>query len=165
MRSGPVVHPAAAAGSSHPAEQLSAHFMNHTSRGSMKCLVSGGPSCLLMHPTPSVEHGSFKSGRGGFEILPPQRGEVWKQEVQASSCPQNGLVWIVFCFFGSISLSIKHTNLDEDFMMCLGGWGQFLSRRPRMDQDIFTADPRLRPQRAPADRSHCCHPVSYRKEI
>lgn len=33
-----------------------------------------------------------------------------------------------------------------------------------MDQDIFTADPRLRPQRAPADRSHCCHPVSYRKK-
>lgn len=31
-----------------------------------------------------------------------------------------------------------------------------------MDQDIFAADPRLRPQRGPADRSHCCHPVSYR---
>lgn len=30
-----------------------------------------------------------------------------------------------------------------------------------MDQDIFTADPRLRPQRGPADRSHCCHPVRY----
>lgn len=107
----------------------------------------------------------FQEWEGGFEILPPQRGEVWKQEVQASSCPQNGLVWIVVFFFCSISLSIKHTNLDEDFMMCLGGWGQFLSRRPHMDQDIFTADPRLRPQRAPADRSHCCHPVSYRKKI
>lgn len=34
-----------------------------------------------------------------------------------------------------------------------------------MDQDIFAADPRLRPQRGPADRSHCRHPVSYRKKI
>lgn len=34
-----------------------------------------------------------------------------------------------------------------------------------MDQDIFTADPRLRPQRGPADRSHCCHPVRYGQKI
>lgn len=164
MRSGPVVHPAAAAGSSHPAEQLSAHFMNHASRGSMKCLVSGGPSCLLMHPTPSVEHDSFKSRRGDSKYYLHKEERCGNRKFRHPAVRKMASCGLFF-FFGSISLSIKHTNLDEDFMMCLGGWGQFLSRRPHMDQDIFTADPRLRPQRAPADRSHCCHPVSYRKKI
>lgn len=95
--------------------------MNHTSRGSMKCLVSGGPSCLLMHSTPSVEHDSFKSGRGGSKYYPHKEERCGNRKFRHPAVRKMASCGLVFFVVPSLFLLNTQTWMKISWCALEGG--------------------------------------------